>query len=64
MRFLNYFKEGKKHLSECFLFLRRAGVGELRLGWGILGNSLFFLPNVLVIALMGRLFLGAGEDGV
>jgi hypothetical protein len=32
----------------------------LRLGWGILGNSLFFLPNVLVIALMGRLFLGAG----
>ena len=38
--------------------------GELRLGWGILGNSLFFLPNVLVIALMGRLFLGAGEDAV
>jgi hypothetical protein len=37
-------------------------VGELRLGRGILGNSLFFLPNVLVIALMGRLFPGAGED--
>ena len=39
-------------------------MGELRLGGGILGNSLFFLPNVLVIALMGRLFLGAGVDGV
>jgi hypothetical protein len=37
---------------------------KLRQGWGILGNSLFFLSNVLVIALMGRLFLGAGEDGV
>ncbi len=37
---------------------------EMRLGWGILGNSLFFLLNVLVIALMGRLFLGAGVDGV
>ncbi len=29
---------------------------------GILGNSFVFLPNVLVIVLMGRLFLGAGED--
>ncbi len=37
-------------------------MGELRLGWGILGNSLFFLLNVLAIALMGRLIPGAGED--
>ncbi len=33
-------------------------------GWGILGNSLFLFLNVPVIALMGRLFLGAGVDGV
>ena len=26
---------------------------KLRLGWGILGNSLFFLPNVLLIAFNG-----------
>jgi hypothetical protein len=38
--------------------------GELRLGCGILGNFLFFLPNVPLIALMGRLFLGAGEGGL
>ena len=25
----------------------------MRLGWGIFGNSLFFLPNVLVIAFNG-----------
>ncbi len=31
---------------------------------GILGEFFVFLPNVLLIALMGRLFLGAGEDGV
>ena len=31
---------------------------------GILGNSFVFLPNVLLIALMGRLFLGAGEGGL
>ena len=30
--------------------------GELRLGWGFLRNSCFFLLNVLVIALMGCLF--------
>jgi hypothetical protein len=54
-RFLNYFKEGKKHLCECFLFA--AGVGNL-------GEFFVFLPNALVIVLMGRLFLGAGEDGV
>ena len=29
---------------------------------GNLGEFFVFLPNVLVIALMGRLFLGAGED--
>jgi hypothetical protein len=38
--------------------------GELGLGWGILGNFFVFLPNVLLIALMGRLFLGAGEGGL
>jgi hypothetical protein len=33
------------------------------LGWGgDFGEFFVFLPNVLVIALMGRLFLGAGED--
>ena len=33
------------------------------LGWGGDFREFFvFLPNVLVIALMGRLFLGAGED--
>ena len=37
---------------------------KLKLGWGILGNFLVFLPNALVIALMGRLFLWAGEDAV
>ena len=37
-------------------------MGDFRLGWGFLGNSFVFLPNVLLIALMGRLFLGAGED--
>ena len=34
-------------------------------GWGgDFGEFFVFLPNVLVIALMGRQFLGAGEDGV
>ena len=39
---------------------------KLRLGWGILnlGEFFVFLPNVLLIALMGRLFLGAGEGGL
>ena len=33
------------------------------LGWGRDSGEFFvFLPNVLVMALMGRLFLGAGED--
>ena len=31
---------------------------------GNLGEFFVFLPNVLVIALMGRLFLGAGEGGL
>ncbi len=31
---------------------------------GNLGEFFVFLPNVLLIALMGRLFLGAGEDAV
>ena len=35
------------------------------LGWGgDFGEFFVFLPNVLVIALMGRLFLWAGEDAV
>jgi hypothetical protein len=29
---------------------------------GNLGEFFVFLPDALVIALMGRLFLGAGED--
>ncbi len=29
---------------------------------GNLGEFFVFLPNVLLIALMGRLFLGAGGD--
>jgi hypothetical protein len=37
-------------------------VGGIEAGVGILGNFFVFLPNVLVIALMERLFLGAGED--
>ncbi len=31
---------------------------------GNLGEYFVFLPNALVIVLMGRLFLGAGEDAV
>ncbi len=31
---------------------------------GDLGEFFVFLSNMLLIALMGRLFLGAGEDGV
>ena len=31
-------------------------------GVGNLGEFFVFLSNVLVIVLMGRLFLGAGED--
>jgi hypothetical protein len=31
---------------------------------GNLGEFFVFLPNALVIVLMGRLFLGAGEDAV
>ena len=31
---------------------------------GNLGEFFVFLPNALVIALMGRLFLWAGEDAV
>ena len=39
-------------------------MGRTWAGVGGLGNSLFFLPNVPLIALMGRLFLGAGEGGL
>jgi hypothetical protein len=38
--------------------------GRDEAGVGNLGEFFVFLPNVLVIALMGRLFLGAGVDGV
>ncbi len=31
---------------------------------GDLGEFFVFLPNVLLIALMGRLYLGAGKGGV
>ena len=31
---------------------------------GNFGGFSVFLPNVLLIALMGRLFLGAGEGGL
>ena len=35
------------------------------LSWGgDFGGFFVFLPNVLLIALMGRLFLGAGEGGL
>ncbi len=38
--------------------------GELGLGLGDFGEFFVFLPNVLLIALMRRLFLGAGEGGL
>ena len=63
--FLTILRKGRNILlSKCFLFLRRAGVGGIEAGVGIFGEIFVFHPNVLVIALMGRLFLGAGEDGV
>ncbi len=37
---------------------------QIEAGVGNLGEFFVFLPNVLLIALMGRLFLGAGEGGV
>jgi len=36
--------------------------GGIEAGVGIFGEFFVFLPNVLLKALMGRLFLGAGED--
>ena len=39
-------------------------MGGIEAGVGILGNFFVFLLNVLVIALMGCLFLGAGEGGL
>ncbi len=39
-------------------------MGGIEAGVEILGGCSVFLPNVLVIALMERLFLGAGVDGV
>jgi hypothetical protein len=41
---------------------------KLPLGWGILGNSLFFFPNVLLIAFNGASVSGSrggwGVEGV
>ncbi len=45
--FLTIFKKGKKHLSECFLFLRHAGVGADRCWGGNLVEFSVFLPNDL-----------------
>ena len=45
--FLTILKKGKKHLSECFLFLRHAGVGQIDAGVEISRNLLFSLPNVV-----------------
>ena len=39
--FLTILKKGKKHLSECFLFLRHAGVGVNRCWGGDLGIFCF-----------------------
>ena len=44
--FLTISKKGKKHLSECFLFLRHAGVGGIDAGVETVESSVF-LPNVL-----------------
>ena len=44
--FLTISKKGKKHLSECFLFLRHAGVGGIDVGVETVESSVF-LPNVL-----------------
>ena len=42
--FLTILKKGKKHLSECFLFLRHAGGGgEQMLGWRSWNLLFFFL---------------------
>ncbi len=38
-------------------------MGGIEAGVGIFGEFFVFLPNVLLIALMGRLFLGVGEGG-
>ncbi len=38
--------------------------GGIEAGVGIFGEFFVFLLNVLLIALMGRLFLGAGEGGL
>ena len=39
-------------------------MGGIEAGVEILGEFFVFLLNAPLIALMGRLFLGAGEDGV
>ena len=38
---LTILKKGKKHLSDCFLFLRHAGMGQIDTGVGILESSVF-----------------------
>ena len=62
--FLTILKKGKKHLSECFLFLRHAGVGGTDSGVEILWNPLFFFLMLWLIALMGSLFGSRGGRGV
>ncbi len=52
--FLTILKKGKKHLSECFLFLRHAGVGQIDAGVEISRNLLFSLPNVLADIFNGK----------
>ncbi len=47
-----------------FSFPEACRSGGIEAGVGNLGEFFVFLPNVLLIALMGRLFLGAGVDGV
>ena len=47
-----------------FSFPEACRSGGIEAGVGNFGEFFVFLPNVLVIALMGRLFLGAGEDAV
>ncbi len=45
-----------------FSFPEACRSGGIEAGVGNLGELFVFLSNVLVIALMGRLFLGVGED--
>ena len=50
---LTILKKGKKHLTECFLFLRHAGVGVNRCWGGDLVESSVFLSNALADSFNG-----------